>query len=93
MRLDAMNAVDDKSQGHIPAPPPVLSRRDYQLRSPALLLRGGESPSPGGGEGKMVSPSPRQPWQIPLRSVITFCRLYPNECDVVVTPTSGVEMA
>jgi hypothetical protein len=37
----------------------------------------------------MVSPSPRQPWQVPLRSVITFCRLYPNECDVAVAPTSG----
>ena len=67
MRLDAMNAVDDKSQGRIAAPPP------------------------GGGEGKMemVSPSHRQQWQIPLRSLITFCRSYPNECDVLVSPASG----
>ena len=89
MRLDAMKAVDDKSQGRNPAPPPGAFRREYQFRSPVLLLRGGELPPPGGGEGKLVSPSPRQPSQIPLRSVITFCRSYPNECDVVVTPTSG----
>jgi len=37
----------------------------------------------------MVSPSHRQLWQIPLRSLITFCRSYPNECDVLATPTSG----
>jgi hypothetical protein len=33
----------------------------------------------GRRERKTVFPSPRQPWQIPLKSVITFCRSYPNK--------------
>jgi hypothetical protein len=47
MRLDAMNAVDDKSQGRNPAPPPGA----FKARVPIPC------------EGKLVSPSPSQPSQ------------------------------
>lgn len=89
MRLDAMNAVDDKSQGHIPVPPlgAFKARVPTQVASSPTARR--RVTVSGRRRRKNGLPLPRQPWQVPLRSVITFCRLYPNECDVAVTPTSG----
>ena len=57
MRLDAMNAVDDRSQGRIPALPPGCFQ-DASTQTPALLLHEGGLASPGGGEGKWSPPPP-----------------------------------